>query len=576
MSPNPIKIVLAYLEQESSLSTDINPEEVSKEDPTKQTQAVEQLLKEVVSKRLPQWKDKIFEVGGFVRDQLLGKNPKDIDLVVDDPDLKMESAKEFSMQLAKAIGISSEGNPHPLKETYGIWGVALLNPKDASGKRPPFIYNGVDISGYVIELTPPRKEGPYDEAKREPQYVEYTNRSDDATRRDLTVNALYKGLIDNQIEDHVGGLEDLKNKILKPPEHPGGIAAVYTDDPLRIWRTIRFMGKLPEFKVDPKTEEVIKNFLSSPEGRNLMKTKLSAERIRDEFEAIITNKDANKAIEGLEKIKELGLIKYIAPDLEKTLDLYHDTVFHKGESVWQHTMEVFSKTPPTLKARLGALFHDIGKIVTKSEKVDSEGRNRVQFLNHEDKSAVMVDKILRELKFPGDVISSVKNIVHSHMGFMNHENQGKDTQLKRIRIFIEKLFGDIDDAVALIKADAQGPEEEKRVEQLIQRIKQQKEEDIKKGLLVDKGSGHRYDSPITGEDLVFELSTLKGEAIGAVKNRLKELSMEGRFDNVDDKKRMDMAKQEIAKILKDQKYLESIISKYISSRKNPEFYKVRS
>lgn len=171
------KVVLAHLRGTTAADTGGGPR--SPEDKAKQTTAVESLLKGLLRGPLSKWSEKVYSVGGFVRDRLLGYSPKDIDLVVNDPDLQMRSAQVFSDELVKALGIETPGNPHPLKEKYGIWGVVLY-----SNNRPDrkFLANGVDVTGYVIELTPPRKEGDYD-AKRSPQTVAYTPLEDDARRR---------------------------------------------------------------------------------------------------------------------------------------------------------------------------------------------------------------------------------------------------------------------------------------------------------------------------------------------------------------------------------------------------------
>lgn len=569
------KVILAYLNSYKRASS-LNEMPKSTEDMAKQTIAVEKLMRDVVINKLPYYSDKVFTVGGFTRDVLLGKNPKDLDLVVDDPDLKMKSAQVFAKKFTDILGITTSNNPHPLKEAYGIWGVVLFNPKNSGGARQPFVYDGTDITGYVVELTPPRKEGPYNFGKREPQYVEYTPRGDDARRRDLTINALYKNLVTGKIEDYVGGQRDLSNKTLRPPEHPEGITAIYRDDPLRIFRILRFKGKLSGFHVSPETEDAVKAFLQSPEGKKTMNDKLSKERIRDEFQQILTHPVGKTAVDGIETLKNYGLLVYLSPELNKLLDVYHDTVFHKGESIWQHTMEVLERTPPTLKARLGALFHDIGKIDTMEKDIDSQGRDRVHFKGHEDVSARMADKILRELKFPADVAKSVQNIVHSHMGFKNIDEKKDNTQMKHMRIFIEKIQDDMDDAIALMKADAvDDPNELRQLQELETKIKKLKEEDIKKGLLVDKGKGPEYIHPISGEELMEEYKTFQGEALGAVKNRLKQMLLEGQFEGLDERQRAEKAKKLVRTLALSEEQLAAVVDKYSKGKKSKPFFSVR-
>lgn len=564
----------------SGMAYEVPEKEKSKENLAKQTGAVEKLLKSVITSKLPDYKDKVFNVGGFVRDRLLGTNPKDLDMVVNDPEHKMKSAEIFANKLVDALGIRSEHNPHPLNDLFGIWGVALLNHK-VDDKREPFIYDGVDLSGYVIEITPPRKEGPYDMNKRAPSSVEYTTIEDDAKRRDLTVNALYQNMMTGEIKDFVGGLKDLKDKKLKPPEHPEGIRKIYENDPLRFLRIVRFKGKLPDFEIDEDTKKEIKNFILDPDSKDLIEAKLSKERISGELENILTVPDANMVIDGLNSMKDLGMLKYVSPELEKLFDIYHDTVHHKGESVWEHTMDVLRRTPPTLKARLSALFHDIGKISTKTEKVDKQGINRVQFIDHERHSAALVEKILKDLKFKPDVISAVKNIVHSHMGFKDFDNAKEGTKNRLMRVFIEKLFDDLSDAISLLKADT-SEEKVHKIEKIESNLRSLIEEDKKKGILKErvvktkKGPviKHEYVVPLNGDDLM-RIYNLQGVSIGAVQSYLKNFILTGRIKGADDVERKEEAKVLVNDLMKQKSKLDSLVKKYTEGSKNDDFFSVR-
>lgn len=558
--------------KDAGIAYKVPEEDVSKEDLAKQTDVVEKLVKDIISSKLPEYKDKVYATGGFVRDRLLGKNPKDLDLVVDDPEREMESAKDFANKLVDALGIRSANNPHPLKEAYGIWGVALLNPKKDK-ERKPFIYGGVNINGYVLELTPPRKEGPYDDSKRAPSYVKYTPLEDDSRRRDLTINALYQNITTGKIKDFVGGLDDIKNKKLRPPPHPEGVRKIYEDDPLRLMRIIRFSGKLSDFKIDPDTEKEIKKFISDPEGHKIISEKLSKERIQEEFNKILINPSASKVVEGLDLMRNIGMLKYLSLELDKLYDLYHDNVYHKGESVWQHTMDVISKTPPTLKARLAAFFHDIGKIYSKTEKIDKEGRPRVQFLGHEKHSAAMAEKIMKDLKYSNNEITSVRNIIHAHMGFKNIGESRPETQNRQIRIFIEKLYEDLDDAIALLKADV-NTGDIAGVEKLEADIKKMLEEDKKKGIFVEKGKGYKYEVPLSGDELM-SLYNLEGQKIGAVIAYLKKFLFEGRMSDPDVAKRKEEAKKILNALMKDKKAFEIMVKKYEESKSNDEFFKIK-
>jgi len=551
------KVVLAHLRQVMA-SFEIPEEYKSKEDKGKQTRAVEQLLKDAVTRLLPEYRGKVYAVGGYVRDSQLGKAPKDIDIVVDVPEDGLDAAKNFANKLAQKLGITSENNPTPLKEAYGIYGLALMNHGKGS---PAFKVGDTDVSGYVLEFTPPRKEGPYT-SKREPSSVDYATLAEDAKRRDLTVNALYQDLATGEIKDFVGGMDDLKNKTLRPPEHPEGVKKIYMEDPLRIFRLIRFKGKLDGFDIDPKAEREIKEFAHSPEGQSYIKQKVSKERIRDELHKILTHPDANVAAEGMQMMHDLNVLKFVAPEFDKMFDIYHDEVHHYGESIWQHTLDVLKGTPPTLKARLGALFHDIGKLVTKSERIDKEGRQRVHFIGHDEYGREMARKALRELKFPGDIIDDVGDMVHAHMSFRPHGKMKPEKALRNARLFVERFYDMTDDALSLLKADSKGdPVDEKRVEDLAAKVEELKKVDVEKGLLAPKkgGKGYRYQVPISGQDILESFEHIKaGPVLGEIIRRLRENVLLGKLDTVEEQERAEEAKKLVKQLAGSPKQVEML------------------
>jgi putative nucleotidyltransferase with HDIG domain len=578
----------------------LDEEDMSKEDPSVQTSAVERLINKTIRTKLPHWKNKVFAVGGFVRDSLLGKSADDLDLVADDPDHAMESGKELAEQLARELGITTPNNPQVLDEQFKIYGLVLANPK-VDGKRVPFTTeDGVDISGYKLEITPPRKEGSYD-SKRRPTSVEYTSRKEDSLRRDLTVNSLLKNItgpnLDNSeenIEDYSGGLKDLKDKVLRKPEHPDrGPLDIYFDDPLRILRLVRFKGKMGDFKIDPDTEKDAKKFMESTEGREIFKDKVSPERVKEELVKVLTLPNGRDAREGLERMNEYNVLDFISPTLAKLLDVRHDSIHHKGESAWEHTMEVLEKTPPRLETRLAALFHDIGKPDTfsveeeyfddskgvwvlpsdKSKSPDgSKRRPRNTFKNHADVGSGIVDTVMKDLKFSSNIINSVKNMVHGHMG-LKHAKPGSGSFMYRGRVLITKLYDNIDDIVDLMRADMndahKSQEENKRFEKMFDELKKLKEKDTREGLVIPSGKGgHEYQSPISMEDLKdFDQNLINGRAFGAIKEHAKIRSMSGTFTNKSEHLK------EMEDLLRNEKALNKFIGLYDSYRKGKGFYK---
>ena len=600
-----LNVVGRYLDASSiklSAKLTLGPEDMSSEDTIKQTAAVEKLVNSIIRTKLPGWKDKVFAVGGFVRDSLLGKGADDLDLVADDPKHGMESGKELAEQVAKVLNIETPNNPHELDSQFRIFGLVLANPK-IDGKRERFITpDGVDVSGYKLEITPPREEGEYDE-KRRPKTVKYTSRKEDALRRDLTVNSLFKNItgtnLDNSeenIEDYSGGIDDLKKGVLKKPSHPDrGPLDIYFDDPLRILRLVRFKGKMSDFKIDPGTEEDAKKFMSDTEGRKVFKDKVSPERVRDELTKILTLPSGKDAREGLERMNEYNILDFISPTLSKLLDVRHDSIYHKGESGWEHTMDVLEKTPPKLETRLAALLHDIGKTETFEPKKEyynrdkdtwvelskkkpipegAETRDRHSFPGHADAGSRLADKVLLELKFPGKISETVKNMIHSHMG-LKHSQPDTSNFLYRARVIISKLYDNVDDIIDLMKADlnlGNGSKEKERFEKLFSEIKRLKNEDTKKGLLHTPGNSNKpvYKVPV---DLAFKDikvflkdQSKRGRVFEALKELSKIRSMSGKLDK-------DKFLKEVEELQQQEKLLEKLIQDYDKYKKSDGFYK---
>lgn len=597
-----LNVISRYLDSfnvRTSGKKSLPEQDMSTEDPVKQTASVEALINRIIRSKLPQWKGKIFAVGGFVRDQLLGKGADDLDLVADNPKYGMDSAKVFAEELANVLDIKTEGNPHLLDDQFKIYGLVLARPKGPNG-RERFIdlETGVDISGYVLEITPPRKEGEYDE-KRRPKWVTYTDKEDDARRRDLTVNAIYKditgkdlSLSDENLYDPVGGIEDLKQGKLAKPDHPRGSLATYFDDPLRILRLVRFEAKMPGFKVDPKTEKDAKYFMSSPEGIKTFRDKISKERVKDELIKILTLPSGKDARRGLELMHEYNLIGFVSPTFEKLMGVRHDNTYHTGETGWEHTLDVLEKTSPKIETRLAALFHDIGKVETfipyeeyqseegewrrpKKRRGIPEGvptRTRHGFFGHAEKGAEEAEKIMKELKIGKDRIRAVKKMIQSHMGFSEAE---KDTEkfYFRARRLIESLYDNLEDVLDLLKADASSKGEvDPNVKEMIEEIAEIKRKDVEKGLVSSKGSGgYSYWEPIKIQDLSeSERKLVKGPAVGAIIEYAKIKAMKSK--DMDPSIKNQISK-EVHEIIQERSRLDKLISEYSKYRQKPQFYK---
>ena len=218
------------------------------------------LLSEIASDT----KTNAYVVGGFVRDYLLGIKNDDIDVVVEGSGI--EFAKVFANKVNGKLSY------------YENYGTAMVRFGDQE-----------------VEFVGARKEM-YERGSRKP-IVEEGTLYDDISRRDFTINAMAFSLNENnygELIDYFNGFEDLGNKIIKTPLEP---SITFSDDPLRMFRAVRFLTKLPGFTLDPVTKEGI---VSNVERTNI----LTRERITGELEKMLSYP---KPLDGLQMLEELGL-----------------------------------------------------------------------------------------------------------------------------------------------------------------------------------------------------------------------------------------------------------------------------
>ncbi len=297
--------------------------------------AAEQYLSNLVKKS--KWKGKVYIAGGYVRDELLGLDPKDIDLVVEFP----QGGIKFAEWVTKKLGVYKK-NINPV--VYPKFGTAQFRMKGVN-------YKGYDLSDIEIEVVMTRKEQ-YHTGSRKPDVSPGTLK-DDVERRDFTVNSLLKDLTTGEILDLTGmGKSDIKKGIIRTPLNPD---VIFKEDGLRMLRAIRFTVKycwnLPLFMI-----KALKR------NSSMLKT-ISAERIATELNKMLVSNAPDKAIRLLQMT---GLNKYVAKELDDLKGLTQGQQHDKD--VMSHTLDVLLNSSPDLITRLSALLHDIGKSKTKTSK----------------------------------------------------------------------------------------------------------------------------------------------------------------------------------------------------------------
>jgi poly(A) polymerase len=421
-------------------------------------------------------------VGGYVRDTLLGAS----DDSLDDADLVTELD---SLALAAYLYAQNVLDIAPV--VYPRYGTALLR-----------------IHHCDIELVTARRES-YDETSRKPANIEAASLSDDAFRRDFTINSLLENLHTGERLDPTGqGMSDIEKKILRTPLPPD---RTFADDPLRMLRAMRFACKLG-FTIDSRTwDAIIAN------ASNLSPPKVSAERIRDEFCKTIMCRQPSH---GLELLRKSGLLAQFAPELMATVGVTQNE-FH-NLPVWDHTLlaldNLVADTPECpLFFRLATLLHDIGKPPTKS--VGSDGR--IHFYAHEDIGAKLASNFLLRLKFSSSDINNIVQLVAMHMRIGEYKpSEWTDAAVRRL---VRDSEGHLPELFALHSADVSALSGEhqdmSRAQQLRERI----------ASLEQNQPSAAMDSPLTGDEIIAILGIAPGPGVGKWKQWLTDEVIEGRL-----------------------------------------------
>lgn len=435
----------------------------------------------VISELISEKNLEAFVIGGYVRDLILERPSKDIDIVV------VGSGLELAQESAKKLRVKNVS-------VFKSFGTAH------------FVYKGLNV-----EFVGARKES-YRRDSRKP-IVEDGTLKNDQDRRDFTINALALNLHKNnygELIDPFGGMKDLENGLLKTPLDP---KQTYSDDPLRMMRAIRFASQL-NFKIEYESLEAI--------GKNAARLNIvSMERIMEEFNKIILCPTPSR---GLYLLYSTKLLHRFFPEM---IDLYgvetQNGKSHKDN--FHHTLKVLdniSLTTNNLWLRWAAILHDIGKPGTKR----FDKKTGWTFHGHEDLGSRMVPKLFKRLRLPlDDKMNYVKKLVRLHLrpialvkGFVT------DSAIRRLLV---EAGDDIDDLMLLCNADITSKNEAK--------VKQYKKNFliVKEKLLMveEKDRLRNFQPPVSGQEIMDTFGIEPSQEIGEIKSRIKEAILEGEIQN---------------------------------------------
>ena len=308
----------------------------------------------------------LYGVGGMVRNPLLG-------LMVDDYDVCSDMEPERVMKLAEEEGIQTSGAGADM-------GMIELH-----------------VGNIICQHTTFRSESYNEGCGHRPRNVAFSRSlSEDAKRRDFTVNTLYVNILTDEITDPFGGLEDVKNRQLRAVNQH-----TMERDGVRILRMVRFGAELG-FDIEEST------FEAARQNVQLLRD-LSPGWIRQELERILLcdAKYGNKGLlTALEQLESLGALDIILPEVTEGRGLAQRAEYHKYD-VMNHLFHAAAKAPCELELRLGALLHDIGKPESR--------RTTGRMYMHDKISAEMAEGLLKRLCYPAETVEHVRELIRHHM-----------------------------------------------------------------------------------------------------------------------------------------------------------------
>lgn len=342
--------------QKNNLHTSRHPEDVTSK-------------AEEIAERVHAIGGSAYYVGGYVRDRLLGRDSKDIDIeihgITEDALIELLSDMGETASFGRSFGI------HTLRGT-GI-DIALPRTERSTGQG----HRQFDVS-----VDP------------------FIGTEAASSRRDFTINALMQDVLTGEILDYHGGREDLEKGIIRHVSD-----ASFADDPLRVLRAASFASRLG-FAIAEETASLC---------RSIDISQISSERIEEELAKALLGSDSPSVF--FEELRRMDQLSFWFPELEALIDLPQDPLYHPEGDVWVHTMEVIDraaifreKTKEPLSFMLLCLCHDFGKAVT-TEFI----KGRYHAYQHEIKGIPIIETFLKRIIKEKNIRRYVTGMVPLHM-----------------------------------------------------------------------------------------------------------------------------------------------------------------
>ncbi len=307
--------------------------------------------------------------GGCVRDQLLGRSPKDYDVATSAP------AERVLALFPKSV---------PVGLQFGV----VIVPMD----------------GHRIEVATFRRDGAYLDA-RHPVTVHFGSAEEDARRRDFTINGMFFDPVGERVIDYVGGRADLRAGVVRAI---GAADARLGEDKLRMLRAVRLAARLG-FTIEPATWDAIRNDAATID-------RIAWERIGEEIRMVLCE---GAAMRGFELLHASGLLAVVLPEVAAMEGVGQSPLHHPEGDVLRHTLLVIDQLrAPTETLAFGALLHDVAKPVCAGRRAAPEG-DRITFYGHPERGAEMAIAMCQRLKRSRAVWERVAYLVRNHLRLVN-------------------------------------------------------------------------------------------------------------------------------------------------------------
>lgn len=410
--------------------------------------------------------EKIFLVGGAVRDLALGRPLEELDFCTT---ARPAKTRKILSKIASDLNLSGEK-----------YGTIACTHQD-----------------WPVQITTFRTES-YDGKSRKPKVTYLNDLKKDLSRRDFTVNSMaWDG---KQVHDPFGGKKDLKRRLIRFTGKP---AERIAEDPLRMLRAIRFAAVLA-LRIEETSLQAIRE-----NAREI--ARVSKERIRQELDKLLL---AEKPSVGLKLLFETKLYEPFLPMDDLILDPLPG--FHHKD-VYVHTLKVVDNCPPALLPRWACLLHDFGK-----KKTRGVVNNNVHFFGHEAVSEKIARRVLTELHYPKQFVDDVCLLVYHHLYLHGYGTEGNEWTDSAVRRFV-RTMGDLRPAFMQMARSDITSSNPRRVREILARL-EELERRIER--LEEEEEIQKIKPILDGREIMELLNIPPGPLVGKAKNFVFEKQIE--------------------------------------------------